>query len=86
MRKLISNIEKELRQIGEQGVNTSNLGMLGELTDIYKDLYEAEKLKTEEGGSMRDYRGDYGRPMNYGRGYNESYNEGGYGEYRMYGR
>lgn len=75
MRELMTKIDKELKQIGEQGVNTSNLGMLGELVDIQKDLYEIDKMKKEEGGSMRDYgRGGYSRG-----GYNE-----GYGEYRMY--
>lgn len=79
MRKLIDNIEKELRQIGEQGVNTANLGMLGELTDIYKDLYEAENLKKEVGGYMRDRgRDDYYEKDSYresGRGYGGYYPE-----------
>lgn len=80
MYKLIENITKELEQIGNQGVNTNNLAMLGELTDIQKDLYEIEKMKKEqEGGHMRDY----GRDDYYERDrYRDSYRDGG----RDYGR
>lgn len=40
MQKLISNIQRELDQIANNGVNTGNLDMLFKLVDIQKDLYE----------------------------------------------
>ena len=41
--KLKESVKKELEQIGEQGLNTSNLEMTDKLVDIYKDLQEAEQ-------------------------------------------
>lgn len=84
MRKLMENIDKELKQIGEQGVNTNNLAMLGELVDIQKDLYQIDQMKREqEGDYVRDYgRSDYYERNDYrdtyphdGRGYGRNYNE-----------
>ena len=62
MDKLIESVKKELKELGEQGVNAANLQMTGELVDIYKDLVEAQQM---EGGSygMTGYgrRDDYPR-------------------------
>ena len=64
--KLKESVKKELEQIGEQGLNTSNLEMTDKLVDIYKDLQEAEQM---QGG------GAYGM-MGYNR---RGYDEGGRG-------
>jgi hypothetical protein len=41
MEKLLEKIENELKQFEEQGITSSNLGTVGQLADIYKDLAEA---------------------------------------------
>ena len=85
MHKLMSDIKKELKQIEEKGLNASNLGAVGQMVDILKDIKEINEM---EGKEMRDYRygGNYGREdyaYNEGDNYNEggNYNEGrgGYG-------
>ena len=96
MDKLIEKIEKELRVFEEQGITSSNLGTIGELADVYKDLLEAEEKKKGRGeygmrypreGSRNVYmpiyrgRGDY--EYN-GRMYGNEYMDDGYG--RMNGR
>lgn len=88
MDKLIEKIEKELKVFEEQGITSSNLGTIGELADVYKDLLEAEEKKKGRGeygmrypreGSRNVYmpiyreRGDY------------EYNEGGRGGYNRSG-
>lgn len=65
MHKLIENIDKELKQIEEQGLNTNNLDMLFKLVDIQKDLYKIQEAKGEMSG-MRDEYGR-GRYMDYRR-------------------
>lgn len=96
MDKLIEKIEKELKVFEEQGITSSNLGTIGELADVYKDLLEAEEKKKGRGeygmrypreGSRNVYmpiyrgRGDY--EYN-GRMYENEYMDDGYG--RMNGR
>lgn len=96
MDKLIEKIEKELKVFEEQGITSGNLGTIGELADIYKDLLEAEEKKKGRGeygmrypreGSRNVYmpiyrgRGDY--EYN-GRMYGNEYMDDGYG--RMNGR
>jgi hypothetical protein len=96
MDKLIEKIEKELKVFEEQGITSSNLGTIGELADVYKDLLEAEEKKKGRGeygmrypreGSRNVYmpiyrgRGDY--EYN-GRMYGNEYIDDGYG--RMNGR
>ena len=71
MQKLISNIQRELDQIANNGVNTGNLDMLFKLVDIQKDLYE---IKDHEDKSYSN--GQYGR----------YYDEREYGYDRDYGR
>lgn len=58
MDKLIKQIEKELKEVGEQGLTSANLDSTSKLVDMYKDLKEAD------GGQM------YGMPYREG-GYNE---------------
>lgn len=96
MDKLIGKIEQELKTFEEQGITSGNLGTIGELADIYKDLLEAEEKKKGRGeygmrypreGTRNVYmpiyrgRGDY--EYN-GRMYGNDYMEDGYG--RMNGR
>lgn len=77
--KLVNSVEKELKEIGEQGLNASNLDMTKKLVDMYKDLQEVEQM----GGSynMRGYGRDGGY-SNRGGGYQgrgRYYVEGDYG-------
>ena len=72
MDKLKQHVDKELREIAEEGLTAANLPMVSTLVDIKKDLAEAEKL--EKGGhEMTDYGRDY-RYNPYGR---EDYSRGG---------
>ena len=77
--KLVNSVEKELKEISEQGLNASNLDMTKKLVDMYKDLQEVEQM----GGSynMRGYGRDGGY-SNRGGGYQgrgRYYVEGDYG-------
>lgn len=67
----MENIKKELKVIGEQGLNNNNLEMASKLTDMYKDLKEAEE------GGMYGMK-NYGRNMNM-YDYNSNYDMNGYG-------
>lgn len=86
--KLLEHVKKELKEIGEKGLNANNLETLYKLADIYKDLKEAE---SEGGGGSYGrgrYQENYNRDGNSGGGYN-GYNgyDNGYGrEYDEYGR
>lgn len=74
MHKIVEQIKKELKQIEQTGLNTSNIDAVGKMVDILKDVHEIQEM---EGEGMRDYR--YGE--NYGRrdyAYNEG--RGGYNE------
>lgn len=73
MEKLKEQVEEKIKTITEQGVQGSNLEVLGKLVDIHKDLKEVEHWENEDGGKAM-YRGEYGN-----RGYGEGYSEGGYG-------
>lgn len=98
--KLVNSVEKELKEIGEQGLNASNLEMTKKLVDMYKDLQEVSQMK---GGSygMRGYgrdggymdrgryyvEGDYNNRGGYGNRGGGGYNEGrGGGNYNGYNR
>ena len=48
MDKLIEQVKKELAEIGEKGMNASNLELISNLTKIYKNLTESKAI--EEGG------------------------------------
>lgn len=86
-------VKKELKEVGNKGLTSSNLESTSKLVDILKDLMEVESDKSE----MMHQNGGYGMPMRmippmydnqggYGaRGYNDGgYNERGYNE-RGYG-
>lgn len=86
MDRLLRNVEEELKKISEKQLNISDIPVIGQLVDIYKDLKEVQEKDGGEYG-MRRYRdggydarndGGYGRG---GRGY------GGYDDYDgEYGR
>lgn len=73
MEKLKEQVAEKIKTITEQGVQGSNLEVLGKLVDIHKDLKEVEHWEKEDGGKTM-YRGEYGN-----RSYGEVYSEGGYG-------
>ena len=78
MDKIKEQVKKELAEIGEKGLNASNIELVGKLVDIYKDIGEIDK----EGGQEMY---EYGRYRD-GGGYRDGYRDGGYGAYPDYGR
>ena len=73
MHDLLRKVKKELDQIGETGINSSNLETTYKLVDIMKDIYEIEEKKEHPEESYgRDYR-------NY-RYYDRRYMDGNGGE------
>lgn len=81
MEKLIENVKKELKGIGEQGLNSGNIEVAAKLIEMMKNLKE-----TEGGDEMRnyggynDYRGDKEPDREY---WITSYRDGGYGRKGM---
>lgn len=67
MKELKERVKKELTQIGEKGLTSSNLDTTYKLIDIYKDITEIDK--NEKGGEDKMY---YDR-------YNEDYGARGQG-------
>lgn len=67
MHRLLERVEKELDNIADKGLNSSNLETTYKLIDIYKDIHEAKYYKSEtreEGNDRyglraRDSRGRY---------------------------
>ena len=91
MDKIKEQVKKELTEIGEKGINASNLELVSKLTEIYKELGEIEKMdkggqEMQEYGRYRD--GDYGAYRDGGYNARGNYREGGYndGYGRRYGR
>ena len=77
LRALKELVVKELKEVGNKGLTSSNLESTYKLIDILKDLVEVES----EGQEMHQ-NGQYGRaPMYNQNGYGaRGYNEGGYNE------
>lgn len=79
MHRLLEKVEKELDNIGDKGLTSSNLDTTFKLIDIYKDIKESEyyDCKTREGDSYdARRRGSDGRYMS-GRDYwDERYHDG----------
>lgn len=87
-------VKKELKEVGNKGLSSSNLESTSKLVDILKDLEEVESGERENMMQYNNYGmppymngGMYGEPGGYNnRGYNErgygarGYNEGGYNE------
>lgn len=63
MDKLLGRVEKELENIADKGLSSSNLDTTFKLIDIYKDIKEADYYDNQVGGSYgaqrRDSRGRY---------------------------
>lgn len=69
MDKIKKQLEEQIKQIGEEGLQSSNVEYLGKLIDIHKDILNEEYWKIKEENYMR-YResGAYGAyEENYGR-------------------
>lgn len=78
MDKILHQVNKELKEIAEQGISSNNLEILDKLVDIKKDIYEIEDM--EEGGGEKNMRYAHdGREYDYIiRGSRNRYPEGGY--------
>lgn len=81
--KVCEQIEEQVRQIVEEGVQANNVEMLGELVDIKKDLANMDYWKIKEGAMKMRYR-NYGRDDYGARGRDSRgrYTRGGRGNYR----
>lgn len=75
MHRLLERVEKELDNIADKGLSSSNLETTYKLIDIYKDIHEAKYYQAETKGSederygarARDSRGRYMMDGNYDR-------------------
>ena len=72
MEELLHKVKKELGNIADKGLTSSNLDTTYKLIDIYKDIKEAEyyeKCNEEDtyGARSRDSRGRYMEGGSYGR-------------------
>lgn len=66
-RKLIKQIDQEIEAITEQGLQKSNIEILGQLIDMKKDICMTEEY--EKGGKNMEYRdGNYERRGEYREG------------------
>ena len=91
--KVKEELDKSIKRIMEQGVQTNNIDFLYKMIDVKKDIAQIEK---EEQNMMYGNYGEYSEGGNYGRRgvpgsgrgrYRDgSYNEGGYSESGSYGR
>lgn len=59
MEKLWEIIKKELKEIEEQGINASNLDMVGKMVDIIKDIDTIDAMEKHRKEEYSMYRGDY---------------------------
>ena len=86
MQKLIGMVKKELGEIQEKGLNSSNLELASKLADIYKDLAKGKYYEENEQGGLE--MTDYGRYRDggYGASYRPVYRGDDYGTYPDYGR
>ena len=83
--KLKEKVDEELKNLFEIGVNELNIGTIGKLVDIKKDIAQIESI--EKGENEMRYYGEYdgygarrGRMRRYGEGNYEGYGESGYSE------
>lgn len=84
MNKLQEMLKKELTEIENKGINSTNLELLGKLTNIYEKLGIIKAMEEDKGGrEMPEY-------ARYRDGYDEyrEYRDGGYRDrrYEDYGR
>lgn len=77
MDKLMEKVKKELNNIAEKGLSSTNLETTYKLIDIYKDIKEAEYYESE----IKEEGGDYSMPRrrdSRGRYMEGEYDRGGY--------
>ena len=74
MEKLKELVETELKNMEENGIDSSNIDVIYKLVDIHKDIANEEYWEAKKGVLDMRYRGDYEE-------YNEGY-DGGYGRRR----
>ena len=72
-KKLCEETEKAIKSLIEDGMQSSDVQMLSELTKIYKNVKESEEMNYGNYGYGNYGRGNYGRES-YG-----EYNDGSYG-------
>jgi hypothetical protein len=83
MHKLYENVEKELKKIEENGLNSGNLDTAYKLLNMGKNIKKIEKLKEEEGHRMRHREDDYGARGRYRDGDYDAIIRGRYRDDRM---
>lgn len=81
MHKLRHDLKNELRKQEKTGITSANLGLVGNILDMIKDIDTIEAMEESKMRNYRDYRGDdyegdY-RDSNYNRGGYNAYNDGG---------
>lgn len=64
-KEVCENVEKEIKNIIEEGIQVDNINMLGKLVDIHKDLANEDYWEVKKGAINMNYR-EYGRD-GYGR-------------------
>lgn len=89
MEELLHKVKKELGNIADKGLTSSNLDTTYKLIDIYKDIKEAEyyeKCNEEDtyGARGRDSRGRYRGEDEWDRNYSRGGNGGTYNHDRYY--
>lgn len=85
MKEIMKQVEEQIKMIGENGIDNTNIEYLCKLIDIHKDIKNEEYWDIKEENYMR-YRGyseggygNYGRRGVKGTGRGRRYREGGYG-------
>lgn len=76
MHKIIKDVNREIKQIEEQGVNGGNIELLSKLVDIRKDIDTITAMEAEY--PLRYGEERYSNPYNYERYNDRGYNDGGY--------
>lgn len=89
--KVTEEVDKSIKTIMEQGVQTNNIDFLYKMIDIKKDIAEIEKEEQEMmygnyGNYGRDSYGEYNEGGNYGRRGVPGTGRGRYNEGGSYGR
>lgn len=89
MEELLHKVKKELGNIADKGLTSSNLDTAYKLIDIYKDIKEAayyEKCNEEDtyGARSRDSRGRYRGEDDWDRNYSKGGSSGTYNHDRYY--
>ena len=79
--KILNTTNEYLEQVGNDGLNSTDIDYLFKVVDIYKDMKEVECMNNY---GRYDAHGDYGRRGVDARYRGDSYMEGMSGSYRAY--